>query len=180
MSHIRPSPAGKQNTNVKLSTKSFTIRVDRSRECQYKMLVSLGLPNHQTCAALLLKQEGRLVSIEERVKTWVSNNWTQNTELLKIFTEIVKSWERAPHLSFTVNDKQARTALRAVLEFVKENTDTIKQMCSLFSDNCTLAGTQAPPISRVFDKMTYQERQAILRANQRRVEEIPDSDFERL
>lgn len=157
-------------------TPPYNVYVSKSGNCVYYHAEMLGAPRLLTAGFLPGK------GLAEKIGQWIAVNWTTQPALTKWMSEYASMWSNGGDSSHPTRSKEAKIALEAIFGYIWKNLDTVSATKSLFAERAelpavTLAGTEPPKISKIFNDMTYQERRAILLANQRRVEEVPQEDL---
>lgn len=144
-----------------------SVKTNKVEECFYRLLELNGAPELDTIRFM----EGYRLS--GKINKWLKQNWATETAVTRELVRLLIDFKAGEIKSIKVRSHAASLVMTGVLHFVSENEDALSQLIPIYFPDLTLGGTPVPKISKVFNEMSFLERQAILRANNTgRLEEI--------
>lgn len=131
-----------------------SIFVNRKKPCAYVSLMVAGMP------ALPALQFMPGHTTRERASNWLSDNWMHHPRLQRFLISI--TGDDGYFKISTVSSPAAQEAMYGVIDFCERNHSVLEHMRSILAPK-TLAGTPAPVVSKMFNNMSYAERQEALK-----------------
>lgn len=134
--------------------KRSSIFVNRKKPCAYISLMVAGMP------ALPALQFMSGCTTRERASNWLHDNWMHHPRLQRFLISITGN-DGFFKIS-SVSSVSAQEAMYGVIDFCERNHSVLEHMRAILAPK-TLAGTPAPVVSKMFDNMSYAERQEALK-----------------
>lgn len=124
-----------------------------------KRMESLGAP--QLKAIYLLPGK----DIESKVLKWFNDNWMKNTGLTRWLVGLTIDLEKFSIKSLEFQSKEGVLYFKGVIRFLVLREKELKQLRMVHFPHILDYATEVPEISKVFDTMSFADRQKFLRQN---------------
>lgn len=144
----------------------FTYTHPKAKECIVTVLAEAGLP---VVNAVQSGPEDYCKATYE----WLEAHWAVNLTLLKWLADKVKAYKEKKQLHLPVRRNSDLRKGKALAKLLMERQDDIEHISVMMNSHVN----KPPPISLMFNNMTYAQRQEILRrSNAARREEVPEAE----
>ena len=150
---------------------NITVYTSFNRPCVYTGLERVGFP------AL-----GRIhllpgPNIRTKIATWIASAWPTDFTLMRILREFILEHEKEGSHSYAVSSRVAKEALEGLFEYLDSNKETLAHMVQLVDGVKEGIPPRFIPRTEFVEKMTFAERQALLKANNAaRLEKVQDDE----
>lgn len=147
----------------------ITVYTSFTRPCVYTGLEQLGFPK----LGLIHLLPG--ANIRAKISNWVATAWPNDFNIMRVLREFIREHEKDVSRSYSVSSRIAIEALEGIFEYLETNKETLSHMVQLVDGVKDGLPPRFIPRTEFVEKMSFTERQALLKANNAaRLERVED------